>query len=63
MILQYIITLGTNLFYYFFSDLSGQGEIQSVILDAFSSQNEEVKAAASYALGKTQISLRKGDLT
>ena len=39
----------------FFSDLSGQGEIQSVILDAFSSQNEEVKAAASYALGKTRV--------
>ena len=26
----------------FFSDLSGQGEIQSVIQDAFSSQNEVI---------------------
>lgn len=35
------------------SDLSSHGEIQSVILESFSSQNEEVKSAASYALGKT----------
>ncbi|XP_052763076.1 cullin-associated NEDD8-dissociated protein 1-like [Mya arenaria] len=40
-------------------DLSGQGEIQNVILDAFSSQNEEVKAAASYALGNVSV----GNLT
>ncbi|KAJ8321959.1 hypothetical protein KUTeg_000430 [Tegillarca granosa] len=31
-------------------DLSSHGEIQVVILESFSSQNEEVKAAASYAL-------------
>ncbi len=37
-------------------DLSEQGELQSVILESFSSHNEEVKSAASYALGKyTQI--------
>ncbi|XP_060552206.1 cullin-associated NEDD8-dissociated protein 1-like [Ruditapes philippinarum] len=36
-------------------DLSAQGEIQTVILDAFSSQNEEVKAAASYALGNVSV--------
>lgn len=34
-----------------FRDLSGHNEIQTVILDSFSSHNEEVKAAASYALG------------
>ena len=33
-------------------DLSGQAELANVILDSFSSQNEEVKSAASYALGK-----------
>ena len=33
-------------------DLSGYGEIQSIITQSFSSPNEEVKAAASYALGK-----------
>lgn len=34
------------------SDLSRQGTIQNVIMDSFSSPNEEVKSAASYALGK-----------
>ncbi|KAL3888576.1 hypothetical protein ACJMK2_001063 [Sinanodonta woodiana] len=32
-------------------DLSSHNEIQKVILESFASQNEEVKAAASYALG------------
>ena len=41
----------------FFSDLSSHGDIQNVILESFSSQNEEVKSAASYALGKILISL------
>jgi len=40
----------------FYRDLSGQNEIQTVVLDAFSSQNEEVKAAASYALGRLEDS-------
>ena len=38
-------------------DLSGHSEIQTVILDSFSSHNEEVKAAASYALGKSFSSI------
>jgi len=33
------------------SDLSSQPELQNVVLDCFSSSNEEVKSAASYALG------------
>jgi len=33
------------------SDLSSQPELQNVILDCFLSSNEEVKSAASYALG------------
>ncbi|ESO96201.1 hypothetical protein LOTGIDRAFT_202232, partial [Lottia gigantea] len=36
-------------------DLSGQGEIQTVILESFSSPNEEVKSAASYALGNVSV--------
>lgn len=36
------------------SDLSETPELQGVILDSFSSPNEEVKSAASYALGKFQ---------
>ena len=32
-------------------DLSWQENIQSVIFDSFSSPHEEVKSAASYALG------------
>lgn len=36
-------------------DLSSHGEIQVVILESFSSQNEEVKAAASYALGNVSV--------
>lgn len=36
-------------------DLSGHNEIQTVILDSFSSHNEEVKAAASYALGNVSV--------
>ncbi|XP_052260170.1 cullin-associated NEDD8-dissociated protein 1-like isoform X7 [Dreissena polymorpha] len=36
-------------------DLSGQSEIQDVILEAFTSQNEEVKSAASYALGNVSV--------
>jgi hypothetical protein len=43
----------------FFSDLSSHGDIQNVILESFSSQNEEVKSAASYALGKILISLNQ----
>ncbi|KAK3087101.1 hypothetical protein FSP39_001721 [Pinctada imbricata] len=36
-------------------DLSSHGDIQTVILDSFSSHNEEVKAAASYALGNVSV--------
>ncbi|XP_071111936.1 cullin-associated NEDD8-dissociated protein 1-like [Haliotis cracherodii] len=36
-------------------DLSSQGEIQNVILESFSSPNEEVKSAASYALGNVSV--------
>ncbi|RXM99391.1 Cullin-associated NEDD8-dissociated protein 1 [Acipenser ruthenus] len=36
-------------------DLSGQPELKSVILDAFSSTSEEVKSAASYALGSISV--------
>ncbi|XP_050418505.1 cullin-associated NEDD8-dissociated protein 1 [Patella vulgata] len=36
-------------------DLSSHGEIQSVILESFSSPNEEVKSAASYALGNVSV--------
>ncbi|KPP62663.1 cullin-associated NEDD8-dissociated protein 1-like [Scleropages formosus] len=36
-------------------DLSGQPELKSVILDAFSSASEEVKSAASYALGSISV--------
>jgi len=35
--------------------LSGQGEIQNVIMISFSSPNEEVKSAASYALGNVSV--------
>jgi hypothetical protein len=34
------------------SDMSSQPEIENSIMQCFSSSNEEVKAAASYALGK-----------
>ena len=34
------------------SDLSSQPELQNVVLDCFLSSNEEVKSAASYALGR-----------
>ncbi|XP_064597809.1 cullin-associated NEDD8-dissociated protein 1-like [Liolophura sinensis] len=37
------------------ADLSPQGEIQAVIIESFSSHNEEVKAAASYALGNVSV--------
>ena len=43
------------------SDLSNQSEIMSVILFSFSSTNEEVKAAASYALGEKNIVLFYAD--
>uniref|UniRef100_A0A8C6ZEP7 Cullin associated and neddylation dissociated 1 n=1 Tax=Nothoprocta perdicaria TaxID=30464 RepID=A0A8C6ZEP7_NOTPE len=36
-------------------DLSGQIELKSVILEAFSSPSEEVKSAASYALGSISV--------
>ena len=36
-------------------DLSSHGDIQNVILESFSSQNEEVKSAASYALGNVSV--------
>ncbi|KAK2158819.1 hypothetical protein LSH36_163g01004 [Paralvinella palmiformis] len=36
-------------------DLSNQSEIMSVILFSFSSANEEVKSAASYALGNVSV--------
>ncbi|VDI71922.1 cullin-associated NEDD8-dissociated protein 1 [Mytilus galloprovincialis] len=36
-------------------DLSSHGEIQMVILESFSSQSEEVKSAASYALGNVSV--------
>jgi cullin-associated NEDD8-dissociated protein 1 len=36
-------------------DLSPHGDIQNVILECFSSPNEEVKSAASYALGNVSV--------
>uniref|UniRef100_UPI003AAB08F0 cullin-associated NEDD8-dissociated protein 1 isoform X2 n=1 Tax=Centroberyx gerrardi TaxID=166262 RepID=UPI003AAB08F0 len=36
-------------------DLSSQPELKTVILDAFSSSSEEVKSAASYALGSIAV--------
>ncbi|XP_077989699.1 cullin-associated NEDD8-dissociated protein 1-like isoform X1 [Glandiceps talaboti] len=36
-------------------DLSSQADLQSVIIHAFSSPNEEVKSAASYALGNISV--------
>ncbi|XP_034143687.1 cullin-associated NEDD8-dissociated protein 1 isoform X1 [Esox lucius] len=36
-------------------DLSGQPELKTVILEAFSSASEEVKSAASYALGSIAV--------
>uniref|UniRef100_A0A8C1IQ60 Cullin-associated NEDD8-dissociated protein 1-like n=1 Tax=Cyprinus carpio TaxID=7962 RepID=A0A8C1IQ60_CYPCA len=36
-------------------DLSGQPELKTVILDAFCSASEEVKSAASYALGSISV--------
>ena len=36
-------------------DLSGQTELQGVILETFSSTSEEVKSAASYALGSIAV--------
>lgn len=36
-------------------DLSGQPELKAVILDAFGSASEEVKSAASYALGSIAV--------
>ncbi|KAJ8398852.1 hypothetical protein AAFF_G00417600 [Aldrovandia affinis] len=37
------------------ADLSGQPELKAVVLDAFSSASEEVKSAASYALGSISV--------
>lgn len=34
-----------------FSDLSGNKELKNVIIESFSSSSEEVKSAASFALG------------
>lgn len=39
------------LFLYWYSDLSHVQDLQTIILSTFSSQTEEVRAAASYALG------------
>ncbi|XP_076457085.1 cullin-associated NEDD8-dissociated protein 1-like [Babylonia areolata] len=36
-------------------DLSSHGEIQKVIMESFASPNEEVKTAASYALGNVSV--------
>lgn len=36
-------------------DLSSHGEIQNVIMESFASPNEEVKTAASYALGSVSV--------
>jgi len=36
-------------------DLSGQGDLQKIIMDSFSSPSEEVKSAASYALGNVTV--------
>ena len=37
------------------SDLSGVKDLQLVILNTFSSQSEEVRSAASYALGNEAV--------
>ena len=40
-----------------YSDLSGFSDLQHIIINVFSSPTEEVRSAASYALGKTCIVL------
>ena len=40
-----------------YSDLSGFSDLQHMIINVFSSPTEEVRSAASYALGKTCIVL------
>ena len=37
------------------SDLSGFSDLQHVIINVFSSPTEEVRSAASYALGKSHV--------
>ena len=38
-----------------YSDLSGFSDLQHVIINVFSSPSEEVRSAASYALGKSHV--------
>ena len=42
------------------SDLGRVADLQQVILGTFSSQSEEVRSAASYALGKSQYDVAPG---
>ena len=38
-----------------YRDLSGHAELQKVIVDSFSATSEEVKSAASFALGMYMV--------
>ena len=38
-------------YYYFYSDLSSISNLQDVIIQLFNSPSEEIRSAASYALG------------
>lgn len=40
---------------YFFSDLTAAGNLESDIIESFSHISEEIKSAASYALGSIAI--------
>jgi cullin-associated NEDD8-dissociated protein 1 len=42
-------------FYFFFSDLSKNSGLKKSILDCFNHNSEEVKSAASYALGNISL--------
>ena len=40
---------------FYFSDLSKERKVKLVIVESFSSESEDVKSAAAYALGKTTL--------
>jgi cullin-associated NEDD8-dissociated protein 1 len=43
------------MFFFFCSDLSLNASLKTIILDSFNDSNEEVKSAASYALGNLSL--------
>ena len=50
-----ITTTKINEFFFYFRDLSKVGGLQNKIIESFNHNNEEVKSAASYALGNISL--------